>query len=81
MKKITIAAEDIEITAIPQEKTNYTKVFETLQKHKGGLTSNELAIKSGVLVRRVSESIKRMKQRKILKEKTCRCKRTAIYYL
>ena len=68
MKKITIAAEDIEITAIPQEKTNYTKVFETLQKHKGGLTSNELAIK-------------RMKQRKILKEKTCRCKRTAIYYL
>ena len=68
MKKITIAAEDIEITAIPQEKTNYTKVFETLQKHKGGLTSNELAIKS-------------MKQRKILKEKTCRCKRTAIYYL
>jgi len=27
------------------------------------------------------DSIKRMKQRKILKEKTCRCKRTAIYYL
>tara|TARA_Y100000296_G_C5056176_1_gene197389 strand:- start:374 stop:619 length:246 start_codon:yes stop_codon:yes gene_type:complete len=81
MKKITIAAEDIEITTPPEEKTNYTKVFESLQKHKGGLTSNELAEKSGVLTRRVTEAIKRMKHKNILKQKTCRCKRTAIYYL
>ena len=72
---------------IPEEKpedvvkTNYEKVLEALQKHEDGLTTNEISIISGVYERRVGESIKRMKQEKTIKEKTCRCNRTPIYYL
>jgi len=72
---------------IPEEKpadmvkTNYEKVLEVLQKHKDGLTTNEISVISGVYERRVGESLKRMKQKKILKEKMCRCNRTPIYYL
>ena len=62
-------------------KTNYDKVLEVLQKHKDGLTTNEISVISGVYERRVGESLKRMKQKKILKEKMCRCNRTPIYYL
>lgn len=83
MKKIIIPADafDEVVAEIPKTKTNYTKVFESLQKHTDGLTSNELAEKSGVLARRVTEAIKRMKHENIVKEKPCRCKRTAIYFL
>ena len=72
---------------IPEEKpedmvkTNYEKVLEALQKHKDGLTNNEISIITGVYERRVGESIKRMKQENTIKEKTCRCNRTPIYYL
>ena len=77
-----IKADSVEnILNRPEKKTNLTVVYETLKKHKDGLTTNEISMKSGVLSRRVNESLKRMKQRGMVKEKLCRCQRTIIYYI
>ena len=78
MDKITIPAEAF--VNRPEIKTNYTKVVEALRKHKDGLTNKEIGLMTGILERRVREATQRLKNENMLKEKSCRCGRTPIYY-
>ena len=70
---------------IPKEepiKFNSDLVFEALQKHKtDGLSNWEIAKETGLKSRRVREEVQRLRQNGMIKEDTCRCKRTPIYYL
>ena len=63
-------------------KYNADLILEILQKHKkDGVTNAEIAKASGVKLRRVREETQKLKQQGVLKEKTCRCTRTPIYYI
>ena len=63
-------------------KYNSDLVLEALQTHKkDGLSNWEIAELTGVKVRRVREETQKLKQQGILKEKSCRCMRTPIYYI
>ena len=82
MKKITIAAEDIEITAPPEEKTNFTKIMEALKDHPDGLMSHEIYKLTKADNRRIREILQMLKaDGKVKDDKVCRCGRTPIYYL
>ena len=57
-------------------------VLEALQKHKtNGLSNWEITEITDVPVRRVREETQKLKQNNSLVEKSCRCKRTPIYFL
>ena len=73
------------IMEIPKEepiKFNADLVLETLQTHKkNGLSNAEISKTSGVKLRRVREETQKLKNKGLLTEKLCRCRRTPIYYL
>jgi predicted transcriptional regulator len=63
-------------------KYNADFVLDALQSHKKhGLSNWEIAQITGLKSRRVREEVQRLRQKGMIKEETCRCKRTPIYYI
>ena len=79
MKKITVEAGHLPELVV--QPTHYNRIVSVLNKHKDGLTNHEITVITGITDRRVREATARLKVENKLKEKTCRCTRTPIYYL
>ena len=63
-------------------KHNADFVLDALKSHKkNGLSNWEIAKITGLRSRRVREEVQRLRQKGMIKEDTCRCKRTPIYYI
>ena len=82
MKKITIAAEDIEIIAPQEIKTNFMRIIKALKDNPDGLMSQEIYKLTKADNRRIREILQKLKaDGKVKDNKVCRCGRTPIYYL
>ena len=81
MKKIVIDAGSLPELVVKPKKEYYNKVLDELKKADDGMTNHELCVKLNVGERRrVSENIRIMKDRGIVKERKCRCGHAPIYY-